>query len=563
MRTRLLTLALLAAAASPLRAQDPADSAWAAGDQQRARVLYAARVAADSSDAVALHRLGLMLAWNREYSEALTLLDRLVTVAPTYAARVDRANVLAWSGDYARAVTAVDQLLAADPAAVDLWIAKARYLSWARRFDESLAAYARLEQLVPDDTAVAHAHARVLSWAGRLSEAEDAYRGQLKRNPGDGEALRGLARVASWRGDLGGGERLWRQAISAEPDNAEARLGLSQVLRWQGQSRAALSEAEAAARTAPADRDTEMQLAWARAAFRPRVAPSVVAEFDSEDNRVLTTGLSLSGYLGQRLAITAQGYMRRADDARVSGWSRESLSASLGLRADVLGGWTLGMTGGLLSRPDRETVTATGSASLASPGWRPVTAAVSASRSVLDVTALLIENGVRTDEVLVTLGARFSTSLRLDASGAVAEFRGAQDNRRVLGRVGLEARANRWLSLRPRFTAFGFDKSTEDGYWEGYWNPASYRIGELGIGIDRYGEAWGLSAEAAPGAQQIGTDGRWKGAASFRTRVQYTIAPGRDVGIGFTFSNSGIERHQAQGAGYRYQAAVLSAGWAF
>jgi hypothetical protein len=98
---------------------------------------------------------------------------------------------------------------------------------------------------------------------------------------------------------------------------------------------------------------------------------------------------------------------------------------------------------------------------------------------------------------------------------------------------------------------------------EGYWDPANYRIAELGLGLDRYRESWGVSAELAPGAQQIGNGARWKGAISVRTRLQYTIAPGRDVGLGFTFSNSGIERHQAEGTAYRYQAAVLSAGWAF
>jgi hypothetical protein len=61
MRTHMLLLALLAVA-PPLAAQDPADSAWAGGVYDRARVLYAARVSADSNDVVALHRLGLMLA---------------------------------------------------------------------------------------------------------------------------------------------------------------------------------------------------------------------------------------------------------------------------------------------------------------------------------------------------------------------------------------------------------------------------------------------------------------------------------------------------------------------
>jgi len=558
MRRLFLTLTLLLAA-SPLAAQDPADSAWNAGAHDRARVLYGQRVTADSSDEQALHRLGLLLAWNREYADAVRLLDRLLVVAPGRSSQLDRANVLAWSGDYARAVAALDELLAADSADLDLWAAKARYLSWSRRYDESLAVFARLSRLQPEDTAIAHAHARVLSWAGHFGDSEDIYRALLQREPGDAEALRGLARVTSWQGDLGGGERLWREAVSAEPDNAEARLGLSQVLRWQGQSRAALAEAEAALTASPGSRDAEIQLAWSRAAFRPRMAPSFVAEFDSEDNRILTTGLTVSGYLGQRVALAVQGYLRRADDAAVTGWGSESRSAALSLRADVFRAWVLGVSGGLLDRPDQATTTATAAASLASPAWRAVSGSVTLSRAMLDGTARLIENGVRADEVLVSMAARFSPAVRLDLSGAVAEYRGAQQNQRLLARVGLEARASRWLRVRPRFTTFGFDKDLA----EGYFDPESYRLGELGIGLDRYRDAWGVSAEVAPGAQQVGSDGQWQGAVSARARVQYTVAPGRDIGLGFHFSNYGIERHQSENADYRYRAAVLSGGWTF
>jgi hypothetical protein len=178
---------------------------------------------------------------------------------------------------------------------------------------------------------------------------------------------------------------------------------------------------------------------------------------------------------------------------------------------------------------------------------------------MLDITALLIENGVRTDELLLTAGARLSPAWRMDASGAVAEYRGQEVNRRLLGRVGLEAKPNRWLSLRPRFTTFGFDKDVADGYWD----PDRYRLADLGLGVDRYREAWGFSAEVAPGAQQIGSGEDWKGAVSARARVQYSIGPGRDVALGVSFTNSGLERNQAEGAGYRYQAFVLSAGWVF
>ena len=88
-------------------------------------------------------------------------------------------------------------------------------------------------------------------------------------------------------------------------------------------------------------------------------------------------------------------------------------------------------------------------------------------------------------------------------------------------------------------------------------------LGELGLGLDRYRGAWAFNAEVAPGLQQIGSQDEFKGAVSARLRVGYSLGPGRDIGISFGMSNLGIERLQANRAGYRYQAAVISAAWGF
>lgn len=481
----------LALVAQPLFAQDPADSAWNAGAHERARSLYAQRVAADSSDIRALHRLGLLLSWNNQFAESVRLFDRVL-------------------------------------------------------------------QLTPSDTAVAHARARVLSWAGRLGDAEHAYQTMLVTDPANPEAMRGLARVTSWRGDLKAGEQAWRTAVAADPADVDARIGLSQVLRWRGQPNAALLEAEAAIRLAPQNRDAQLQLAWAEAAFAPRIAPSVSAEFDSDDNQLITTSLAATAFIARRVAITANGYLRRAEDGRPSVGNVESRAASLGARFELSRGWMLGVAGGVTDRQvTGADAVATYSASLASPSWLPVSGSVGYGRSVLDATSVLIERGVEIDGANLAINAQLTPGLRLETSAALSRFRGVTENDRLLTRLGLDIRASSWLRLRPRVSSFWFEKHVS----EGYFNPNFYALGELGLGIDRYRGAWSFNAEVAPGAQQIGIDGDIRGALAARLQVGYSIAPGRDIGISFGMSNLGIERFEADAVGYRYQAAIISASW--
>lgn len=476
-----------------LTAQQVADSAaeaWAAGDHPRARTLYTHRVAADSADVQALHRLGLLHAWENELGTAIPLLERVVRLAPSTDARMDLA--------------------------------------------------------------------KVLSWAGRYDAAEAAYHAILHADPASAEALRGLARVTTWRGNLAAGERLWQRVLDVEPDDADAHIGMSQVTRWRGKSRPALEHARAAARLRPGDRDVLEQLAWAEAAFAPRIAPILTAEYDSDDNRLYTAGVTASAHPTPRLALSAHGQFRRAEFAGPGIATRETRSAIGSARVEVGSGWSVSAGAGAVDRPVGD-VFGILRAGLASPGWLPVSGSASYARNVLDATADLMGRDVTTDDGSLAVAVQIVPAVRIDAGASMTRFNGQTTNDRVLGRLGLDTRVNRWLRLRPRATAFRFDDTVQ----EGYFAPDEYTLVELGIGVDRYRGSWGISTELAPGAQRIGSAGEFKGALSGRARVGYTIAPGREVGISFSFSNLGIERFQPGAAGYRYQAAVLSAAWGF
>jgi tetratricopeptide (TPR) repeat protein len=505
-RIRLALLAALLAmpAVRPLAAQQAtasdAAAAWGAGEHARARELYAQRLAADSADVQALHRLGLLLAWDRQYGAAIPLLERLVRQAPSAAARADLA--------------------------------------------------------------------RVLSWAGRFDAADAAYRAMMAEDPGSAEALIGLARVTSWRGDLAAGEALWRRVVEARPDDADGHMGLSQVLRWRGQPRAALEHAEAAARLRPADREITEQLAWAEAAFAPRVAPTFSAEIDSDDNRLYTGAVAGSAYVSRRVALTLNGYVRRGEGpapAAVGEAQRQTRSVSGGARVELGTGWLVSGAGGVTDRAAGSGDSPGGSAvavwrgGLVAPAWLPVTGSASVARSALDATADLMGRDITTDEAALSLAVQLVPSLRLEGGTTLTRFNGERTNDRVLGRLSLDIRLSRSLRLRPRATAFRFQHTTQ----EGYFAPDEYALAEVGLGADRYRGDWSFSGEVAPGMQRIGSAGDVKGALSGRGRLAYTLAPGREVGVSFAFSNLGMERFQAGATGYRYQAAVISAAWGF
>ncbi|HSJ25523.1 MAG TPA: tetratricopeptide repeat protein [Longimicrobiales bacterium] len=498
--TMILTaVALAAAQPSPAAGQQPEDAAaaaWAAGELDRARELYAARVAADSGDVQALHRLGLLHAWDRDFATALPLLRRLVALAPSRPARTDLA--------------------------------------------------------------------RVLSWSGRHGEAATMYRALLADDDGDAEALRGLARVTTWSGDLPAGEGLWRQLVAADGDDAEARIGLSQVLRWTGRPWEALEHARVAIRLRPGDRDAMEQLAWAESAVAPRMAPTFSAEVDSDDNRLYTTALAATGHVAPWLGLSLDAYLRRAEGPTpmaAGEVSRDTRAVSAAVRLFPGGGWMLSAGAGVVDRPAAGGGGTTGTwrGGVASPARLPVTAAVNYARAALDATADLMGRGVTTDDVTGTVTARLSGDLSVEAAGGVTRFHGETENRRTLGRLGLEARPVSWLRVRPRVTAFRFRTETR----EGYFAPDEYVMGEVGVGVERHGTRWSVTGEVAPGAQRIGSDGDVGGAVSARTRVARILAPGREVALGLSFSNLGMDSFATGAADYRYQAVVLSASWGF
>jgi tetratricopeptide (TPR) repeat protein len=530
-RGRLLAAALALVAAlggtRAARAQDRADSAWNAGATALAESLYAQRLAADSNDQRALHRLALIFAWSGRYAPSVALFDRLVAIAPeNVEARRDRARVLSWKGD----------------------------------LRASADAYAAILTQRPADRATALGLAQVLSWSNRLDSSSAVYRALLQRDPGDREALKGLARVRSWSGDLRGAEASWRDAVAADGADAEARAGLAQVLRWQGRLPAAAREVAALPGPAHDSADARREQREVGAAIGPRTSGSATHERDSDGNRILTLAAAAGWRPLLPVDAVVSGYRRWTSVAGSGFADRTAAGVRLDARVTLDPGWALfGGVGRSWSDAPGAPGHTSWSVGAATPARQPLGLSVTLSRVPLDASVLLIDRGVVVSDLSLT--ARFEPVSPWSASltASRATFEGTAPNRRLLGTATLTRRLpGRWAAGAVA-RAFGFQHDLGDGYFD----PDFYGLAEAFLRWRPVVRGWEVSVEAAPGLQQVGSGGKIGATARAGGRMSRPFGPGREIGLGALFMTTGIQSFATGAANYRYFAVTLSGSWSF
>lgn len=606
LRFVLAILAALALSPSSALAQDEAAAAWVRGDMATAERLYGARLAADSADQVALHRMGLIRAWAERYDEAVHLLDRLLAFAPdNREAAIDRARVLAWKGDTREAVASLDRLLARDPAYLPALQARAQFASWGGRYDAALADYNRILQISPGEPSVAYEQARVLSWASRFNQAAAVYDSLLVRNPNDRDALlglgqvlswagrldsaavvyrrvlaadpanldarRGLARTAAWSGRLAQAEEEWRNVLAVRPNDAAALVGLSQTLRWQGRDATALEAARRAVAAAPTDRDARTELEWALLPMRPRTAPSFVYESDSDGNRIATTAVSAGWRPAPRLEVRGEGYFRQArqedlvdEEGAPLEFESRAQGAVVTARAELEPGWSLSAGAGVsTSDVDDADPTALVRVTVTPPILAGRTLTLAYTRQAVDGTALLVRRQVVGDELGFSGSMSPAQGWTLSAGAGGARFRGrvsGESNRRWNGNAALARRLSRLFTVGMAARAFGWRKDLNDGYFD----PEFYGLGELTGRLLHDTGRWVLNAEVAPGLQQIRWDGDPSGALRATGGLAYVFGPGRQLGLSAAYADAGLQSlSPGEGSDYTYRAFSVTGSWAF
>jgi tetratricopeptide (TPR) repeat protein len=590
-----MVVLLLAAAVAPaVYAQDDADRAWAAGDLARARSLYEARLAADSTDDRALHRVALMDAWDGRYDRSLRLFERLLALGPNLEAEVDRARVVAWRGAPREAVTLLDSLLAREPGYLPALEARAEFLAWAGEPNAAVESYARLAEILPDNRSVRSARARLLSWASRLEEsialydslvrtdpadrdarlglarslgwagrtdsAAAVYQGMLRTDSSDVGAWAGLAQTRSWAGRLRQAEALWDRALHTDSTHVPSLVGLAQTLRWQGRDAAADEVLRRAEARDPTNQEARTQRRWLNGAIRPRAASTVTYESDSDGSGIFTLSARGGYRLRPRVDLRPYGYLRWLDFEN-SGveLSQQAWGGGLEVRAELDPGWIVaGSFGASGSDADTVGTRIRWGATASSPGWWRIVTTVGVTHEPLDVTAQLVRNGVSVTQGGVDLRATPAGGWTTTGAFSLAEFQGSESNLRTAGALGISRRVLPVLTAGVNARAYGFSKDLNDGYFD----PSFYLLAEVPARWEQEFGRWVPSAEVAPGLQKIsGVD--LSAAIRLAGGLRYAVMPGREIALAAGYSTLGLSLFAEGGGGYKYRYVALSGGWWF
>jgi hypothetical protein len=181
------------------------------------------------------------------------------------------------------------------------------------------------------------------------------------------------------------------------------------------------------------------------------------------------------------------------------------------------------------------------------------------SRYPLDVTAQLVEQGVRVG--MADLSGRWTPAPGWQVLGGagLGSYQGEEDNQRfhLNLRVDRSMRGGWTLGLSHKY--FGFDKDLD----EFYFDPDYFGLTELTArGLWEEGR-WGVLLETAPGFQKIRSNGEFEAAFRSSARVSYRVAPGRQVSLSGGFSSAGLQTFNSGDSDYRYYGLILSGSWVF
>ncbi len=142
--------------------------------------------------------------------------------------------VLASQGKYDEAVSAYRRAIAAKPQYADAYSNLGTALTEMGKFDEAVSAYRRAITFKPH---YAEAHAGIgaaLAKQGKLDEAIAAFRQSIAITPHYADAHFNLGSALAEQGKLEAAAMAYRQAIATRPHYAEAHAGLGAALIKQG-----------------------------------------------------------------------------------------------------------------------------------------------------------------------------------------------------------------------------------------------------------------------------------------------------------------------------------------
>ena len=276
--------------------------------------------------------------------------------------------------------------------------------------------------------------------------------------------------------------------------------------------------------------------------------PAFIFETDSDGNEITTVQLRARWNPRPRIGVRLDSYLRHArQEGPAPERTAQGVTASLTtyLAPGWVGSGGVGVSG---SDAPAEGATPNVFASVSTPRRYSIGASLAYAYGPFDATALLIERGVTLGEISLAARAEPSAGWTLSLGLALGSLTGTESNTRTVFKVAVTRLLAPLWTLGGRLKAFGYERDVNDGYFD----PDLYWLLELPLRWRRQLQRFAIVAEIAPGLQQVGSDGSAKAALLAYSRVGYTLAPGRELGIGLTYSHSGASAFATDAADYRY-----------
>lgn len=217
------------------------------GDLQGAREGYLQVLRQNPMDFDVLHMLGVLETQQKNYTEALRLLNEALKLDPESAPVLNNIGVaLCGAGRHLEGMQAMQRALQIEPDFADACANIGRAMCDTGRLAEAVPFYDRALALEPEAADMHHQRAVALDKLMRRDEALAAYDRVVELNPGHAEAhcKRGhlLAHAKRFRDALVSYDR----AIAAKHDFAEAHCNRGNVLRLLGHLQDALASVDRA-----------------------------------------------------------------------------------------------------------------------------------------------------------------------------------------------------------------------------------------------------------------------------------------------------------------------------
>jgi tetratricopeptide (TPR) repeat protein len=217
------------------------------GDLQAAREGYLKVLRANPQDFDVLHMLGVLETQQKNYPEALRLLNEALKLDPESAPVLNNIGVaLCGAGRHLEGMQSMQRALQIEPDFADACANMGRALCDTGRLAEAIPFYDRALALEPEMADMHYQRAVALDRLMRRDEALAAYERVTELNPGHAEAhcKRGhlLAHAKRFRDALVSYDR----AIAAKNDYAEAHCNRGNMLRLLGHLQEALASVDRA-----------------------------------------------------------------------------------------------------------------------------------------------------------------------------------------------------------------------------------------------------------------------------------------------------------------------------